>query len=434
MTALSLLLAAALSVAPAAPFEPPPTPPPVHVQIDWQAHPAMHIPWPMFTRGLTDRPLRGRTWRHQFRQTVSRPALEGSGVRLLLAAAMAAERARDPRQAKRLILRQLAFVEDFVAAHPDRFAMAGSPAEARMLLASTDKMVIIHSIEGMHELLWEPGDAAFWAERGVALVTLIHLRDEELGGADLLDGGLGRAVNPTGARRIRTGEPRGLTALGRQRLVDLAEAGVLVDLAHMSHASLDDALAVARAHGIAPVITHARLERLRDGEFGITDAQLVEVYRMGGIFNVGLSGLELRRDRAPADAPDLCWETLEAWAWHHDAVQQALVTHADTILARPWPDAPLSEDERTRLATGWSSDWNGWLSHSRPTHGRHGCHPEADATLALDTRGLAHPGLLPQHWARVAEQGADLDPMLRSAERFLQLWAQVRGDDPPRSE
>jgi hypothetical protein len=28
----------------------------------------------------------------------------------------------------------------------------------------------------------------------------------------------------------------------------------------------------------------------------------------------------------------------------------------------------------------------------------------------------------------VAAQGVDLDPMLRSAERFLQLWAQVRGD------
>ena len=317
MSALLLLFAAAL----AAPLEPPPAPPPVRVQIDWQAHPAMHIPWPMFARGLTDRPLARRTWRHQFRQTVSRPALEASGVRLLLAAAMAAERARNPRQAKRLILRQLRFVEDFVAAHPDRFAMAASPAEARMLLASTDKMVVIHSIEGMHELLWEPGDAAFWAAQGVALVTLIHLRDEELGGADLLDGALGRGVNPTGARRARDGERQGLTPLGRQRMLDLHEAGVLVDLAHMSPESLDDALAVARDHGLPPVITHGRLERLREGEFGITDSQLVEVYRLGGIFNVGLTGLELRRDRAPDDAPDLCWETLEAWSWHHDAVQ-----------------------------------------------------------------------------------------------------------------
>ena len=92
----ALLLSSMLSASPAAEPE-------VRAQIDWQGHPAMHIPWFMFTEGLTDRTLAHRTWRHMWRQTVSEPAMAGSGVRVFLAAAIAAERARNPEQARRLI-------------------------------------------------------------------------------------------------------------------------------------------------------------------------------------------------------------------------------------------------------------------------------------------------------------------------------------------
>ncbi|MFT5681642.1 MAG: microsomal dipeptidase-like Zn-dependent dipeptidase [Myxococcota bacterium] len=399
----------------------------VRVQIDWQAHPAMHIPWKMFGRGLTDRPLRRRSWRHQFRQTVSRPALEDSGVRLFLAAAMAAERARNPKQARRLILKQLRYVSDFVADHSDRFALATTPQEARELLASTDKMVIIHSIEGGEELLWEPGDAAFWAEQGVALLTLIHLRDREFGGAALLDGPTGRLVNPGGARQQRHGERRGLTAHGEQSIVALSEAGILIDYSHMTPEALDDALAVSAEHGIPPVLTHARLDTVFDGNFSVSPDQLVEIYRLGGVFSLGLSALDVQADHATAVAPEgLCWGTLEAWAWHHRQVQALLDASAATIFDDPTLTAEtLTPQQRTQLSTGWSSDWNGWLSHSGPTHGRGGCAPAEDATLGIDRRGLAHPGLLGEHWQRVAETGTDLDSMLRSSERFLQLWEEA---------
>ncbi len=402
--------------------------PEVRVQIDWQAHPAMHIPWKMFGRGLTDRTLSRRTWRHQFRQTVSRPALEQSGVRIFLAAAMAAERARSPRQARRLILNQLRYVADFVSEHPDRFAIARTPEEARTLLAETDKIVIIHSIEGGHHLLSSEGDAAFWAEQGVALVTLIHLRDREFGGSELLGGTLGRLVNPRGARGQRRGERRGLSDHGRQSIVDLNAAGILVDYSHMTRASLDDALQVSADHGIPPVLTHSRLEAVYGGHFSVTPEQIVSVYQLGGVFSLGLSAVETQPEHATAEAPEgLCWGSLEAWAWHHRQIQGLLADNAAVIFEQPGlTHDGLTEEQRTRLATGWSSDWNGWLSHSTPTHGQDRCEPAEEATLDIDRRGLAHPGLLPEHWQRVAQTGTDLDPMLRSAERFLQLWEQAR--------
>lgn len=397
--------------------------PEVHAQIDWQAHPAMHIPWGMFGRGLTDRSLHRRTWKHQFRQTVSAHTLEDSGVRIFLAAAMAAERANNPEQARRLILKQLAYVEAFIEEHPDDYALARTPEEARHILATTDKMVIIHSIEGGHHLLWEPGDAAFWAEQGVALFTLVHLRDKEMGGAAIREGALGPMINPAGARARRRGEHRGLTEHGRTSLVALDEAGILVDLTHLSADAITDALTLTAAEDIPPVFTHARLQTVQDDSFAITEDQLVEVYRQGGMFAISLNALPI------VDTPaDVCPGTLEAWAWHHQSVVDVLRNRLPEILDDPeatWE--ALDGPSRTRLSTGWSSDWNGWTSHSRPVYGRGSCRG-GWGRLHVDIKGLAHPGLLPEHWQRVQERGVDLDPMLRSAERFLQLWEQVRAE------
>ena len=293
--------------------------------------------------------------------------------------------------------------------------------------------MIIHSIEGGHHLLSDPQeDARFWAAQGVALVTLIHLRDDELGGADLLEGPLGRLINPQGARALRQAQRRGLTPLGREAMRALDEAGILVDLSHMAPDALADALEVAAEAEIPPVLTHTRLAQVRRGEFSISEETLVEVYRLGGVLSLGLSAENLTPERAGVPAPEgLCWGTVEAWAWAHQVVQARLAANVAAIFETPgltW--AMLDEGQRVRLATGWSSDWNGWLSHSLPTHGRGRCRPRDEATGALDTRGLAHPGLLPEHWQQVEAQGVSLTPMLQSAERFLQLWEQVSARTP----
>lgn len=392
----------------------------VRGHIDWQGHPAMHLTWGFFDPGLTDAVPRRRTWRHQFKQTVYTPWLDDSGVRIFLTAAMAAERARDPVQARQLILDELAYVEAFAAANPG-YAVAHTPEAARQLLANTDLTVLVHSIEGGHLLLSGPEDARFWAEQGVALITVMHLRDDELGGAGINPGALGPIVNRAGARARRRGERRGLTDRGRAAVVELADAGILVDLSHMTPAAVDDALEVTAAHGIPPVITHGKLASIQDTERAISTEQLVEIYRQGGTFNLGLSGRMLDPVDATLPIPDdICWGTLESFAFHYGAVRDVLAAHTEDIFGPGAED--LDEAQRTALSVGWSSDWNGWVSHSEPTKG---CRDEVEP-LPIDTLGLAHPGLLPQHWQRLEERGTDLDPMLRSAERFLQLWEQVR--------
>ena len=185
----------------------------------------------------------------------------------------------------------------------------------------------------------------------------------------------------------------------------------------MTPETADDALALAEAHGISPVVTHSALRALRDVEGAWSDAQFLRLYRLGGVFSFGLSGLLLDPVNPTAAVPDdFCPGTLEAWQLHYQAAVALLVADGQ---------APV---------VGWSSDWNGWLSHSRPAYGARACRPldTLSDPLPIDTLGLAHPGLLPDHWTRLERRGVDLAPARSSAEAFLRLWEAARsgGADP----
>lgn len=431
-----LLLSLAHARTPEDPETPPQQPlpaepgePEILASIDWQGHPAMHLTWKFFSRGLTERTPR-RSYRHRFQQIAHAPWLEASGVRLFLMAAMAAEKAKSPAQARELILSELRYVEDFVAANASEWALAKTPEEARALLTSTDKRVVVHSIEGGHLLLSGPEDAKFWASQGVALVTVMHLRDDELGGAGVLPMKVGRMINREGARKRALGERRGLTERGAGAIVELDRAGILVDLSHMSPDTIDDTLAITKLNRIAPVVTHGKLTRLQHSDLSFRDDQVLEIYRQGGIFSLGLSPQQLDPVHPDDQLPsEICRSTVETFAYHWDAVHDLVMAHAEELVGAS-ADA-LTDEQRTRLAVGWSSDFNGWVNHAEPVYGSHNgaCHPlaqlPADAT-PFDTEGLAHPGLLPGQWHAMQRMGYDLDPMLRSAERFLDLWERAR--------
>lgn len=396
-----LPLVASLALGQEAPAPEPTEPPPIHVSMDLQGHPAMHLCWRFFGKGLTDRTPR-RSHRHQFRQSVYTPWLDQSGLRLIGMAAMAAEKARNPAQARRMILSQLDYVEAWVAEHSDRYALATSPSEARRLLTETDKTVVFHSIEGGHHLLNSAEDAAFWAREGVALITLIHLRDDELGGSAILDKAVGPLINRAGARARRKGTDRGLTPRGEAAIAELADAGILVDLSHMTGASIDDSLRVTGELGVPAIVTHGALDRVSPSERSFTDAQVRTLYAQGGLFALGLSPEAL--DPEEGTHADVCRNTIEAWAHHYEAALELV------------PDgAPV----------GWSSDWNGWVSHAEPVYGRGRCRPVSELpepALPLDTEGMVHPGMVPQHFQALERMGVDTGPLDASSERFLRMW------------
>jgi hypothetical protein len=70
------------------------------------------------------------------------------------------------------------------------------------------------------------------------------------------------------------------------------------------------------------------------------------------------------------------------------------------------------------------------VSHAAPVYGKRRCRPlsELENALPIDTEGLVHPGMIPQHFERADQMGVDLRPIDRSSEQFLQMWEAVRGE------
>jgi membrane dipeptidase len=114
-----------------------------------------------------------------------------------------------------------------------------------------------------------------WIERGACLVGLTHLRTNALAGS---------ATEPDPARRT------GLTTAGA-RLARFAYAhGALLDLAHLSDAAVREVTALAfEAH--APLVSsHTGARALASMERNLSDAQLRDVARSGGVVGVSFHG------------------------------------------------------------------------------------------------------------------------------------------------
>ncbi|HEX5111961.1 MAG TPA: membrane dipeptidase, partial [Saprospiraceae bacterium] len=155
--------------------------------MDMQIHPTMHIAHSNFAPGLTyfdeKHPPRLK-YKHLFKNVNYANYWEDNpGCRIFVIGFLTKERIRNREKARKVILEQMKYVEDFVKKHSDKFAIALSPAEVRDLVTHTQKTIIIYSIEGGKSLIGSQEDAMFWASKGVAFVTLIHLVDSELGSA-----------------------------------------------------------------------------------------------------------------------------------------------------------------------------------------------------------------------------------------------------------
>lgn len=438
--AIAALAVSAVLVAPAlctvstaaASVRPMPPARPVRGHFDWQAHPAMHLCWPtFFTPGLLETAPTDMTWSHIFTQQMHAPFVRRSGVRVVGAAAMSAERADRPGQAHRMIVDQLTYVERFIAANSGEFALARSPIELRTLLTQTEKMVFVHQIEGGRRILMDPRDAWYWRSRGVSLITVTHLLHDELGHAAMNIGPMSAIINVVfNGPDLNPAQRQGLTPLGRQAIVALARAGIVVDLAHMAPQALDDALEVCRLNGISPVISHGMYGAIQESERGLSEQQIVKLYQLGGMLSLPIDGHSLDPlNPRIAIPPGLVRGSMDMFRFHVQTVHALLRANATSIVGRPYEQ--LNDNERTRLAIGWASDWNGWTIHSAPT-GRPPASvssansASATPVLEVDRVGLAHPGLLPQYWQRLREDGLDMDPLERSLERFVQLWEHAR--------
>lgn len=403
--------------------------------LDLQMHPTMHVPYSFFGKGFTsfsEEKEPNLSYKHLLKNVnYANYWKDNAGARIIISGALNKENVRNPKKARANILRQINYVNDFAAENSDDFVVAKSPQEARNFILTTKKTVILHSIEGAKKLVNSQEDADFWADQGVSFITLVHLRDNELGSSAIMPQFGTKLINLNGL--LKSSKKRdGLTELGKETILWLACSGIMTDITHMSDKCRTEALNFMEEHDIPPISTHDLYRPIQNHPRGISKDQILQIYRNKGFVSLPISGESLSPYK-PSNIiqnkldsmPCYCDGSVDSYQFTYEELKAHIESNYQTISGdslRNFSD--LSESEKVSYSIGFQSDFNGWLNHSRPKVGKKGCYDleEGKSYEKIETDGMPHPGYLESQWNYLEKKGVDLQPIERNSERFIQLW------------
>ena len=394
----------------------------IHEYMDLQIHPCMHVPYSFFGEGLEtfdEASPPDLSWKHQLTNVNYANYLrKNKGARILVVGALTQENIASKKRGRKVILKQIKFIDDYAEANSEDFVVAKTPQEVRDLVHNTEKTIFIHSIEGGKRLVNSQEDANFWAEQGVAFITLVHLVDSKLGAAANQPMPVLNLLNFGGL--FKKEKNRRLTEKGKQAIVWLANAGIMTDLTHMSDNTRKDALTLMEEKGIPPLVTHDVFKPIQNQPRGMEEEDVLKVYANNGLISLPISGETCRPYKPRADYQAKL-DSLESYC--NGSIDSYKFTYEEV---KAFLEKELPEAETENLSIGFQTDFNGWLNHHHGRYGKDGCfEANPDSTYeAIELEGLAHPGLLESHWKLLEKEGVDLEPIKRSSEKFLQMWEQ----------
>ena len=379
--------------------------------VDLHAHLFMDRGLGWMFNGDFDSPLQANSWDDELSSKINAESLEASGLDVVVVALFAHPVFRaDMRQSVR---EQIALVERFIASH-EQWSLARNAADVKRITDAGGRAMVL-SLEGASGVLESEQDLReFIDQRGISIVTELHLVDDRYGGAALLDDSK-HAANPHalvdqlldpnvddhGLQRNRMG----LTPLGKRLAIELIKRGVWIDLTHASDAAMTELATLVELAKQPLLFTHTSLRQLRPIERALSDDMLHRVARSRGI--IGLIPTEDAFQRAPASdafCPEGCSSlqcrgSVHAFARMYQRV--AAVVGADSVML--------------------GSDHNGAMRHLRPACGT-GTELDAEA-------GLFHIGQTPQLWGALRKLGAPVPPAGVQLARFIDAWSAVQPRD-----
>ncbi|MCB9713269.1 MAG: membrane dipeptidase [Myxococcales bacterium] len=336
---------------------------------------------------------------------------------------------------------QLQMAHDFVAAH-DWAEIALSAAHARQI-ASEGRLAIVLSVE-VSQLFgeddWEPQLDALY-DQGVRTLQLVHQLDNRFGGAAPhnaifhvaqftanchvdTDCGITTADLTLGFDvDAQCRNVQGLTAEGEALLDAMIDRTMLIDIAHMSEASVQGVLDRVSQRDWYPIYaSHGHLREIlmpqQQAQEKTSPAWVIEGIRQtGGMFGLR-TGAEQISSYSASGVDNSCHGSVRSFAQHYAYATQGL--KVDVALA---------------------TDFNGFIQQTRPRFGPHGACSAgfpAEATCQahaqqgptgtdLDELGLAHQGLIGPLLDDLQAVGAELGPMEGSAEAFIRMWERAEG-------
>ena len=188
-----------------------------------------------------------------------------------------------PELALRVAMDQLALLHEEVA-HDPRFVVCRDGAEIEAARAD-GRIGFLLTMEGVEPLGSDIHLLRAFYELGVRCVGLTHVRRNMAG-----EGGL---IAPNGS------SPQGLSRFGRAVVDACEELRIVIDLAHLNPAGVEDVLERTQAPA---VISHTNPRRFYDIERNSSDAQMQAVAERGGVVGISSVLLSPSRDGATAAA------------------------------------------------------------------------------------------------------------------------------------
>jgi membrane dipeptidase len=226
----------------------------------------------------------------------------------------------------RVQLEQIDIARRVVAKYPDRLAMAGTAADVERIFRE-GKIASMLGIEGGHAIENSLAVLRLYYELGARYMTLTHN-----GTLDWADAASDSARHD------------GLSRFGEEVVGEMNRLGMLIDLSHVSPATMSDVLSVSQA----PVIySHSSARALTDHVRNVPDSILRRLPANGGVVMVTfvpsfvsepvrLHGVErdaARRELVSThgDDADAVRRGLQAWGANHRAPKATLGDVADHI-------------------------------------------------------------------------------------------------------
>ena len=187
-----------------------------------------------------------------------------------------------PEMALRVALSQIARLEVEVERTPD-FAICRSYAEI-VAARQAGQIALLITMEGVEPLGGDPDMLRIFHQLGVRCLGLTHARRNLAG-----DGGL---FAPSGS------SSQGLTDFGKELVRLCEQLGIIVDLAHLNPAGVDDVLAMVTK---PVIISHTNPRAFFDIERNSSDEQIRRVGELGGVIGLGAVLLSDQESKATVE-------------------------------------------------------------------------------------------------------------------------------------
>jgi membrane dipeptidase len=152
----------------------------------------------------------------------------------------------------------------------DGDAVLASSPSAVMEARKQGKVALLPALEGGDGLEADVENIRKLYDKGMRLLQLVHFRANELG-------------------HIQTYpySPGGLTAFGKEAVLESNRLGILIDLAHANTETIMDTLDISK-HPV--LFSHTEAKALQEGDRHLTDEEIRAIAAKGGIIGIWPSG------------------------------------------------------------------------------------------------------------------------------------------------